>query len=278
MMVLGMSCRYSPPTPLTIDATEADDAVDAVDMAISPRIGSPAGFWKFDEMSGDVVADSATPPTSTSAMDLRIASPTETTWVPGGLRIDGRATISSNPAPHIGQTIQSLKTVTIEAWVTPSNDTQGNGSDPNDGAPDYAGIFMASGSILSYSALLAQTGNVWMARSRTNTPPTQTERAAGFPEIQTAPTVTPNKVTHLVLVTSPTERMLYVDGQAYTSTPNGIGMLDWDPSYALRLADHSATYERSWRGTIWLLAIYDKAFSAADVMQNYQAGYDCSEC
>jgi hypothetical protein len=55
-------------------------------------------------------------------------------------------------------------------------------------------------------------------------------------------------------------------------------MLDWDPSYSLRLGDHSAPYERGWRGTLWLLAIYDRALLSTEIMQNFDAGHDCGDC
>ena len=280
LVALVGACNFSPPAAPIVDATLDDAPVDLpIDTSSSPRVAGARGFWKFDELAGNTVLDHATPPSGKLAMDLTIAMPGETVWVTGGLQIIGRGTISSTSAPHIGQTIQNVKEVTVEAWVTPTNDVQGDGTDPFDGAPDYAAVFMASGSIVSYSALIAQTGDRWITRSRTNTPPTQPERAAGFPEIQ-APSASAmaNKVTHLVLVTSATTRTLYVDGVPQTSTPEGLGTLDWDPSYALRFADHSAGYERGWQGTLWVVALYDRSLLPQEVQQNFEAGHDCLDC
>ena len=133
-------------------------------------------------------------------------------------------------------------------------------------------IVNASGSIVSYSALIGQVGDKWIGRSRSN----QTSGDA-MPEITATAPIVANKITHLVLVANASARILYVDGMPYSSSPSGAGTVDWDEAYKLRLGD-AITYDRQWLGTIWLLAIYDRALSAAEVKQNFDAKHDCTSC
>lgn len=212
-----------------------------------------------------------TPPQGKLAMDLTIGSPAAATWVAGGLRIDGQAKIASLPQPHVGQGIMDSGEVTIEVWVTTPNATQG--TDQLADGPDYATVFTASGSIISRDATIAQVGGRWTGRSRTATTDNN-----GLPEIVTPDgTVGTTAPTHLVLTTTATSRTLYVNGKAYTSSPSGIGPLNWDRSYRLRVGDEDL-YDRRWLGTIWVLAVYDRALSPSEIQQNLLAGHDCASC
>lgn len=254
-----------------VDAPAADVAID-ISSPRPPRIEtSLRGFWAFSEGTGATARDRVPPPPSKAAMDLSIASMTAVTWVAGGLRIDGNAKISSLAQPHVGQAIEISGQFTVELWASPENATQG--AEVLTDGPDYAVMFTASGSIVSRDATIAQVGDRWMARSRT----TATDNN-GLPEIRTPAGVVKSGVpTHLVLSTTSTTRTLYVNGTPYTSSPSGIGMLNWDRSYTLRVGDEDI-YDRQWHGTAWMMAIYDRALSDAEIQQNFQAGFDCPSC
>ena len=255
---------------------------DVPDADMRPRVAGARGFWKFDEGTGAMVVDHAVPPATFPPMHLAISTPAATTWVGGGLRLDGRVAVATiaNP-PHVGRLIDTNTggsgQVTVEVWVSPANLTQGT-DPPMNGLDDFAAVFLASGSIVSYSARIAQVGDLWTARTRTNTMATAEEDAEGLPEIRSpATTVHLNEPIHLAITTSSSMRVFYVNGTPYMSTPTGIAGLEWDRTYTLRFGD-AINYDRAWLGTLWMAAIYDRALSQAEIMQNFVAGYNCPEC
>ncbi len=268
-VVVGACSFAAPVTPITEDA--APDV--ATDTVISSRVTDGlVGFWKFDELAGEFVVDQVAAPPETPPANLTISPATSVAWVPEGLSITGPVAISSDPNPHHGRQIETARQVTIEAWVTPENATQGSGV-PIDGVGEnFAVVVSAAGSIVSRDGMLAQVGDHWTGRVRTST----TDGNA-LPAIETpAGSATSGAVTHLVLVATDTSRTLFVDGMPYTVN-TGVGVLDWDRSYPVRIA-YELNYDRHWLGTIWMLAIYDRALSQAEVSKNFEATHQCRDC
>lgn len=250
------------------------DMIDAPPMSepfVIPRIAGARGVWRFNEGSGTSVIDRIATPLP---MHMTVETEAAVTWVSGGLRLDSRVTIATAASPHVSNDISVSKAFTVEAWVSTANLTQGlDGS--VDGAPDHATIVNVSGSIVSFSGLIGQIGDKWVGRARSSATGTN-----ALPEIETMPgKAKADTVTHLVLVANGTSRILYVDGSPFTSTPSGVGVVDWDPSYPIRVGDSGAAgYDRTWLGTIYFLAIYDRALLQGEVQQNRDAGYQCPEC
>ncbi len=236
------------------------------------RTPGERGVWRFNEGAGAQVRDAATPPAASPPMHLTIESPGAVTWVAGGLRLDSRVTIASDPNPHVGRAISMSGEFTLEIWVTPLDTTQG--IDPPDaGGLDFASVVQASGSIASNSAMITQIGDRWAGRSRTTA-----TTADASPEIAAVSgSVTTGAVTQLALVTSTSTRTLYVNAAAHSSTPNAAGAAVWDESYKIRIGD-AINYDRQWRGTVWYMAIYDRALTPQQIMTNREAGIDCSGC
>jgi len=228
------------------------------------------GLWRFDEGMGATAADSGVPPAGMQPMNLTILPTIATTWVTGGLRINSQASLTSMTNPHASRQIDTSKEVTIEAWITPADVTQGAGA-PDAGGQDFATVFSVAGSIVSRSATIAQVGDHFTGRIRTTTDNN------GLPEIASAPGSATTNVTHLVLVESATTRALFVNGVRLMSTPVGTGTLGWDIHDVIRMGDE-ALYDRQWHGTLWLVALYDRALTDAQVMQNRSAGHDCPSC
>ena len=65
--------------------------------------------------------------------------------------------------------------------------------------------------------------------------------------------------------------MAYVDGRrvAQDDRPGGFG--DWDRGFALLLANET-TGDRPWLGRYHMVAIYDRALTAAEVARHTAAG------
>lgn len=262
-VILVVACKFTPPSALSdapID-TPIDVPIDTpIDMSTGGRTGNPSALWTFTETSGNTVGDSV----PGNPITLTLSPTSMVTQAVGGLTFDARSTAVSAPTPHINAEVKSSGAVTLEAWVTPANDTQGGTS--------YSVIAAVSVSIMLRNIGLEQRGNTWAARARTGATTVNAD-----PEIvRTAVDLT--KPTHLVVVADATKRVLYVNGLPYMSMPIGNGtMTSWDPNYKLRFGDEDSA-DRHWLGTLWLVAIYDEALSDADIMQNFLAGHDCSSC
>ena len=67
------------------------------------------------------------------------------------------------------------------------------------------------------------------------------------------------------------ELAIYLDGVLTESSSIGGDCSGWDAGYVLALGDEP-TGGRPWLGIFDLVAIYDRALSAAEVRNNYRAG------
>ena len=77
---------------------------------------------------------------------------------------------------------------------------------------------------------------------------------------------------HLAVTNDYAREKVFRDGQKVheESLPGG-NFSNWDASYPLMLGNE-ATGNRPWSGRIFLVAIYNRDLSAAEILQNYQAG------
>ena len=65
---------------------------------------------------------------------------------------------------------------------------------------------------------------------------------------------------------------LYVDGvkQSPDSVPGNFG--NWDLTYGIAVGNEPSL-DRPWLGTVYLLAVYCKELSQAEITQNFTDGY-----
>jgi Concanavalin A-like lectin/glucanases superfamily/VanZ like family len=77
---------------------------------------------------------------------------------------------------------------------------------------------------------------------------------------------------HLAVTYDYAREKVFLDGQKVheESLPGG-DFSNWNASYPLMLGNE-ATGNRPWSGKIFLVAIYNRALSAAEILQNYRAG------
>jgi len=259
------ACSYTPPAPIT----PTDGAVDAdlpptdtpPDTTAPSRVGAPVAEWHFDETGGMTIADSV--PGAPLALTLNAAAVVNQGG--GGLTFNARSSAISGVTPHVNSDAKASSAVTLEAWVTAANATQG--------ASSYSLIAAISVSSMLRNIGLEQRAGFWVGRVRTSTTSTN-----GDPTIISSAPVDPTKPTHLVLVADGTSRILYVDGVPAQSAPSGGGAFTgWDPNYRIRIGDEDGA-NRAWLGTIWFLAFHDRALTANEVMTNFLAGHDCDSC
>jgi hypothetical protein len=258
--VFVTACSFTPPA-FTFDAA-VDAPVDvSIDTPTSSRVAGPIAVWTFSETSGMTVADSQT----IDPVDLTVAATSMVSPVDGGLRLDARCNIQSAAQPHVNRDVRLSDAVTLEAWVTPSNVTQGETS--------YTVVAAITANLTNRNISLEQRGNLWAGRTRTSATTIDAE-----PSIVSTVTVDLARPTHLVLVADGAQRTLYVNGAPATASPTANGtMTTWSADMRFRVGDELNS-DRHWLGTLWLVAMYDKALSEAEVNQNFLAGHDCSDC
>ena len=256
-LVLLLACTYTTPNA----------GLDPIDVAVDqpldagPRVGQPIAAYTFDETSGTTAADSV----PGDALTLTFSGTSMITWQDGGVRLNARSTATSITRPHLNADIKTSGAASLEAWVMPANATQGESS--------YALIAASSVSIMLRNIALEQRGNTWAARARTSA-----TNANGEPAIVANVPVSTTEPTHLVVVVDASTRVLYVNGVAFQSSPEGGGtMTTWDPNYKFRIGDEDGA-DRAWLGTLWLVAMYDRALTPGEVMTNYLARHDCVGC
>jgi hypothetical protein len=249
------------------DGPEASDANDAADVSVdvfeepvpdlSARVtGGLLVVYAFMEGRGDVVKDYAAldPP-----LNLRIGSFDHVTWLDGGgLRIEGPTTIASETlATRIVEACQNSKAITVEAWVQPALAQQ----------EGPARIISMSFNPYLRNFTLGQAADAFDFRLRT----IMTDDN-GLPSLASDAGVATTELTHVVYVrNSGGLARLVINGQEAASTTVAGELSNWDPDYRL-IVGNEFQVDRVWLGTIYLLAVYARPLTPADISTNYDAG------
>jgi regulation of enolase protein 1 (concanavalin A-like superfamily) len=228
-----------------------------------PRVASNLiALYLFNDVPGTSVGDVSgfgTP------LNLAIPDPGAVTWLPGGgLAIDSESLIASpGPATKITTSIAASNEVTLEAWVAPQNLTQ-NGP---------ARIVTLSADSSNRNITLAQgrykkSSELYALRLRTTT-----TNDNGTPAVETnAGTLTTN-LTHVVFTRDAAgNARLYLDGTLVESDIRDGTLATWDASYRLAIGREFDGTNQVFLGTYRLVAFYDRALSAAEVLQNFAVG------
>ena len=214
--------------------------------------------YNFNEGTGSVVHDVAG---AGNPLDLTIKKSSQVRWGAGTLEVTGFTPIASNgPATKLIEAAKTSDAVTVEAWVTPADVKQYSARiltiSPN---ATVRNLTLAQGVFNQNDATLASL------RIRT------TATASSGQEVFSPSGSVQPALTHLVGTIADGVIRIYVNG-AQVAQAKASGTLDnWNSSYPLILAGEQPS-GRGWRGAYHLVAIYDRALSAAEVAQNYAAG------
>jgi hypothetical protein len=210
-------------------------------------------LYDFDDGSGDKVKDTA----GGKGYDLTIVDIGNVAWGSGSLTVNSETRIENTGQPkRVHDACKKSKAITLEAWVTPKNTTQGG----------YARVFSNSKDQYDRNFTLLQMDNSWGVRMRTTT------NVSGVPEIQTSLGTVSTNATHLVFTRAANgASVLYVDNVPLKNNILSGDFGNWDASYGFLLANEFVD-SRPWAGTYHLLAIYSEALSAAQVAQNFLVG------
>lgn len=285
----GLGCSFEAPA-VPGDAPPIDDAPPDMQPDTPPMIervtSGLVAFWRFNEVSGTRANDSRMALVSSPVMapiPLPISDPTLVTWRSGGLSLDAPVRAGTAASTHVNLDVLATGEVTMEAWVSPAMTSQGAGTGTG-GLPNYALVLSISPGYAYHNAMIAQVGDRWQGRTVS-----AVTAPNALPVIETPPgTVAGTEPVHLVLVASATERVMYVNGTAYRAPPpiTGVGPLNlpppaqrWFDYFPISIGQERDTAERrSWLGTIWLAAIYNRALTESEIQANRAAGHDCPAC
>lgn len=251
------------PTPTAVAAVPVPTA-DANQLPLV--LSGLQALYTFEEGSGTVVRDvSGVGPT----LDLTVRDVNAIRWVAGGLVINAPTLIASDTAAtKVIDAVRASNEITVEAWVEPATTTQ-------DGP---ARIVTISHNTLNRNVTLSQglwgdqPPDLYDARLRT----TATD-ANGEPSLSTPAGTLTTALTHVVYTRATNqEATLYVNGAEQISWITGGDMSNWDTTYRLAIGNE-LTGERPWLGTIYRVAIYNRALTPAEITRNFNAGAAGSE-
>lgn len=209
--------------------------------------------------------------TGTTAYDTSGVSPAadllftgDVSWVGGwGINVNtgGKAQASTASSAKITSMITSTGEYSIETWVAPANVAQAN-----------AWIVSYSGSDKTRNVTLGQKAMQYQGATRSD----QTDPNGGTKPLLTNATKFPVQaaLTHVVLTYDPVNgQKIYVNGVGTMDVDpaKGGSLASWDNTFALVLGAET-TGKEQWLGVIKFVAIHNRALTAAQVMQNFNAG------
>jgi hypothetical protein len=195
------------------------------------------------------------------AADMTITG--NVTWAGGwGLNIGagGKAQATTSSSAKIYNLIQATGEFSLEAWVAPALVAVDNSYMVSYSGGDTTRNFTLGQTNQNYDFMLRSSNSVL-----NGTPQLQTPNAAQMLQAS---------LQHVVLTYDPVNgRQIYVNGvNANVPDPQKGGTIsNWDSTFALVLGNE-VSGDRSWQGLIKFVAIHSRAMSAAQVMQNFNAG------
>jgi len=219
-------------------------------------------MYEFKTGSGTVAYDTSG---VVPSIDMQLSG--NVTWVAGyGIDINsgGRAQGNALASKKLSDRIKQSGEYSVEAWVVPANVTQ-------DGP---ARIISYSASTTNRNFTLGQTlyNYEFLHRSTTtgaNGDPTMATADADE-DLQAA-------LQHVVITFDPINgRQIYVNGVHTGDTDSVAGgvLIDWNDSYALVFGNEAGGNAGAlqWAGKLRLVAISDRAMTAAQIKQNFDVG------
>jgi hypothetical protein len=214
--------------------------------------------YEFQTGTGSVAYDTSGVDPSA---DLKITG--NVTWAGGwGLTFGagGKAQSTTAGSAKLYNLIQATGEFSLEAWVAPALVATTN---------SY--MVSYSGSDTTRNFTLAQTNQDYdfMLRSSNSD-------LNGMPQLQTPDSTMALQASlqHVVLTYDPVNgRQIYINGvnQNIPDPQKGGTISNWDSTFALVLGNE-VSGDDSWQGLIKFVAVHSRAMTAAEILQNYNAG------
>jgi hypothetical protein len=172
----------------------------------------------------------------------------------------GKAQATTASSSKIYNFIQATGEFSVEAWVAPALVAVNNSYMVSYSGGDTTRNFTLAQTNQDYDFMLRASGTA----------------LTGLPQLQTpnAAMVLQASLQHVVLTYDAVNgRQIYVNGVSVgpPDAQKGGTISNWDSTFALVLGNEVSS-DRSWQGLIKFVAIHSRAMSAAQVMQNFNAG------
>jgi regulation of enolase protein 1 (concanavalin A-like superfamily) len=209
-------------------------------------------FYPFNEPDGDVVRDesgSATP------FDMVIADTSRTTRVPSGLRFDAATVAESSSAVALNSAIRGSGEFSVEMWLEPSDVNQLS-----------AMVMGLSVNTNARHVAIVQQGTVLESYVRSTA-----TNLLGSPPLSAA-NQTIAAPAHVVLTRAVNgTTTLFVNG-AVVATGTDAGTLGSWANWPRLHIGGERDGSKPWLGTVYLLALYDRALSVDEVQRHQRIG------
>lgn len=262
-------CSFSAPAPLADAGADVPGDVADGDSAPVVRVTEGLiGLWLFDDQGGaggGVVTDTAgqLDPTQIPAVNPTIATPSSVTWSSDAMTINLVVEINTGftTANRLIVSSKATNAVTLEAWVSPNNEIQAG---TITGQPARIATFTQLNAG-AHELSLGQIASTWVAEARTSNPGVDPQ---GSPMLVANDLVV--TTTHLVVTADASGRRFFVNGTKRAEDSLGGSFDLWDNRHSLVIGgDPNA--KNNWLGTYFLMAMYDRALTDAEVRQNFLA-------
>ncbi len=222
------------------------DTSDATVMRVTDGLGA---LYMFEEATGASVRDDSgiMPP-----LDVQLGAATD--WIPGGIEFQMSATaaVSLAPASKITEACLASQEATLEAWIAATT---------TDGAGVARIVAVGGSNNISVLSLGLEAG-AYYGQIRTTTESTK------LASTQAATT----DLVHLVHThTGAGVRALYVDGMQRGASVSTGTFDNWDATLPVTLGN-AVGGGVPWQGRMFLVAIYCRALTTEEVLQNFGAG------
>ena len=212
-------------------------------------------LFTFEEGKGDTVHDVSG---GADAVRLKIADSGAVRWTGEGLVVHKPTLIATvEPPAKLIDSLRKSTNLTVEAWVTPADASQAG----------PARIVTLSKDTGSRNVTLGQERDAFVTRLRT-----EGTDGNGLPPLDGKGGVAAGKPTHVVYTRDTAGKArLFVNGDEKAGRDVGGKLINWDTGFRLALANE-LTKDRPWRGTLHLVALYDRDLSVEEVSRNHAAG------
>lgn len=221
----------------------------------------PLVLYEFDGR-GSVVHD-----TSESGEPVPLvqkeAAGTGVTREPGAIELRGKTRLLSSGAPReFTEAIQQSNAISIAIWLRPTNTKQAG----------PARIVTLSDGTSNRNFTIGQDGDKYQVRFRT----TKTD-ANGLPGLTSPNGSVKTRLSHLVFTRAVDgTTSVFLDGRLASKGTSKGTLDDWDERYQLAIGDETSG-GRGWSGTLYRVAMFDRALSPSEIRSAFNAGHEQTE-
>ncbi|MEL0096728.1 MAG: DUF1592 domain-containing protein [Planctomycetaceae bacterium] len=212
-------------------------------------------FYDFAELKGNVIEDRSG---VGEPLNLIIERPQAVRHEPGKLTfLQHTIARSTGPAKKIYDALRRTHEITMEVWIQTDDLKQ-------DGPARFLTMSRDSG---SRNFTLGQEAGAVQGRLRTTSGTTN-----GMPSIESPATSLTRNLTHVIYTRSRSgATRLFVNSKSVAIGKSGGTMENLDANYRFALGNELSG-DRGWLGTLQLAAVYNRALSGDEVLQNFKAG------